>query len=240
MGRVAAVTNVPDKQLPRGAGTAGDVPIVPAASVMVLRDRPLEVLMIRRHIKSSFVPDTWVFPGGAVDKEDESLGDGSELSTMRVAAARELFEETGIWLGGHGSDKQRRDLLEGHITFASLMSATPIDLERFVWTSRWITPAGVPKRFDTYFFLAEVDRDVVATAENREATEAAWISPSDAIRRETEGTFPMVFPTIKNLEAIGSFNSVAALLASRRGVEIPTTRPILELSGGMKRIVLPE
>jgi 8-oxo-dGTP pyrophosphatase MutT (NUDIX family) len=240
MGRMAEMTNVPDKQLPRGAGSAGDVPIVPAASVILLRDDPFEVLMIRRHIKSSFVPDTWVFPGGAVDREDEALGDGTALSTNRVAAARELFEETGIWLGGSASASTRRDLLESRVAFSTLLEKMPIDFERLVWTSRWITPAGVPKRFDTYFFLAEVDRKAVATPENREATEATWIAPSDAIRRETEGTFPMVFPTIKNLEAIAGFDSVGALIASRRDVEIPTTRPILELSGGLKRIVLPE
>lgn len=237
---MAEVTNVPDRNLPKGAGTAGDVPIVPAASVILVRDRPLEVLMIRRHIRSSFVPDTWVFPGGAVDKADAALGDGSELSTMRIAAARELFEETGIWLGGDASDQERRDLLEDRVTFASLLAKHPIDFERFIGTSRWITPAGVPKRFDTYFFVAEAGRDLNATPENREATEAAWISPADAIRREADGSFPMIFPTIKNLEAIRDFDSVAALLASRRGVEIPIFRPILELSGGLRRIVLPE
>jgi len=234
------MTNVPDNQLPRGAGSAGEVPIVPAASVIAVRDSPLEVLMIRRHIKSSFVPDTWVFPGGAVDKEDAALGDGSELSTMRVAAARELFEETGIWLGGTSSQESRRDLLDGRVSFAALLAKTSIDFERLVWTSRWITPAGVPKRFDTYFFIAKIGRDAVATPENREATETAWITPSDAIQREAEGTFPMVFPTIKNLEAIAGFNDVGSLLASRYGMKIPTTRPILELSGGLKRIVLPE
>jgi 8-oxo-dGTP pyrophosphatase MutT (NUDIX family) len=234
-------TEVRDDQLPRGAGTAGDVAVIPAASVLVLRDRPLEVLMIRRHKRSSFVPDAWVFPGGAVDGSDAAIGNGSELATMRVAAARELFEETGIWAGAPlaDSDGQRIALLQATMTFASLVARAPIDFDRFVWTSRWITPVGVPKRFDTYFFLTEAGRDVVATPENAEAVEVTWISPREALRREGEGAFPMVFPTIKHLEAITAFDSVPVLLDSRRGVEIPTTRPILEDDHGRKRIVLP-
>src|SRR5256885_15265761 len=50
---------------------------------------------------------------------------GSTLETMRAAAGRELFEETSL-------------------------SVDPADL---VWTSRWLTPGGLPKRFDTHFFL---------------------------------------------------------------------------------------
>ncbi len=234
-------TDVRDDQLPRGAGTAGDVAVIPAASVLVLRDRPFEVLMIRRHKRSSFVPDVWVFPGGAVDPSDAAIGNRSELATMRAAAARELFEETGIWPGAPlaQSDAQRKALLEGTVAFASLVAQAPIDFDRFVWNSRWITPVGVPKRFDTYFFLTEVGRDVVATPENEEAVEVTWISPQDALRLEAEGAFPMVFPTIKHLEAITAFDSVPILLDSRRGVDVPTTRPILEDDHGRKRIVLP-
>ena len=234
-------TKLRDDQLPRGAGSAGDVPVIPAASVMVLRDRPLEVLMIRRHARSSFVPDAWVFPGGSVDASDAGLGDGSELSTRRVAAARELFEEAGIWIGAAlaQSEQHRRALLDHAEDFASLLPSAPIDLQRLVWTSRWITPVGVPKRFDTYFFLTEIGRDVVATVEHQEAVEVTWIAPADALRKDAARSFPMVFPTIKNLEAITGFESVAALLASRHGVDIPTTRPVLEVEDGEKGIVLP-
>src|SRR4051812_30818250 len=160
--------NVSDRQLPRGAGGAADVPPIPAASVILLRDSPLEVLMIRRHSKSTFVPDAWVFPGGVVDATDHALGDGTELGTMRVAAARELFEESGIWLGAKLGDAEakRRVLLAGEMTFASIVRETPLDLTGLVWTSRWITPVGVPKRFDTYFFLAIANSDAVASAEN--------------------------------------------------------------------------
>jgi 8-oxo-dGTP pyrophosphatase MutT (NUDIX family) len=228
--------NVSDRQLPRGAGEAAEVPAIPAASVIVLRDAPLEVLIVRRHSKSSFVPDAWVFPGGVVEPGDHDLGDGTELGTMRIAAPRELFEESGIWLGAPlvAADAKRRKLLAGEITFASLLDESALDLEQLVWTSRWITPIGVPKRFDTYFFLAAVGRDAIASAENVEAVEAIWIPPAEAIDK-----LQIVFPTQKNLEALAGFTSAEELLASRRGAEVPTTRPVLVVEDGRKKIILP-
>jgi len=228
--------DVSDRQLPRGAGDAVEVPPIPAASVIVLRDSPLEVLMIRRHSKSSFVPDAWVFPGGVVEPGDYCIGDGTEIATMRIAATRELFEESGIWLGPPlaDADAKRRKLLAGELAFASLIDESPLDFEKLIWTSRWITPIGVPKRFDTYFFLAVVDRDAVASAENVEAVEAIWISPAEAIEK-----LQIVFPTQKNLEALAGFTSAEELLASRRGVDVPATRPVLVVEDGKKKIILP-
>lgn len=176
---------------------------IPSASVIVLRDAPLEVLMMRRHRNSSFVPDAWVFPGGAVEAADRERANGDLLNTMRYTAARELFEETGVRL------------------------PEPLDLETLVWTSRWITPAGVPKRFDTYFFLTRVDRNVVAVADQHEAVDVVWISPADAIERSMRGDFPLVFPTLKNLEAIVGFQTAQELIESRRDAVIEAIEPIL-------------
>jgi 8-oxo-dGTP pyrophosphatase MutT (NUDIX family) len=139
---------------------------LPAASLILLRDAPLEVLMIRRTAQASFVPDFWVFPGGMVEESD--------------------------------------------------------DPNRLVWTSRWITPAGVPKRFDTYFYLAKAARDVVVTIDGTEVVDHVWITPADALK-----TLKMVFPTIKNLEALLGFDSADALIDSRRGAVIEPVRPIL-------------
>ena len=52
--------------------------LVPAATVVVLRDAPggLETLMMRRISKLSFVGGMWVFPGGRVDDDDYSLSKG--------------------------------------------------------------------------------------------------------------------------------------------------------------------
>jgi len=161
---------------------------VPAASVLVLRNDPFEVLLLQRSGKSSFVPGAWVFPGGVADESD-----GGDL---RVTAVRETFEEAGLTL----------------------------EPRALVWTSRWITPVGLPKRFDTYFYLASVPRDVRVVIDHGEIEDSMWIAPADAlVRRDLK----LVFPTIKNLEAIAGFTNAEALLESRRGAVIEPVLPVL-------------
>jgi 8-oxo-dGTP pyrophosphatase MutT (NUDIX family) len=208
--------------------TSAVVPL-PAASLIVIRDEPFEVLMLRRHEKSSFVPNAWVFPGGMTDASDAELGDGSPVGTMRVTAVRETFEETGVWLGAPlaDADRKRRELLDGRIAFRELAAEAPIDLAQLVWTSRWITPAGIPKRFDTYFFIAGIGRDAIATAEQNEIVEVTWIHPKDALAKHAAREMQMVFPTLRNLEAITGFANSTALLDSRRGAIIEPIEPVL-------------
>ena len=159
---------------------------LPAASVIVLRDAPLQVLMLRRHGGASFMPNAWVFPGGVVEGEE----------TPRQAAAREAGEEAGVVL----------------------------DPESLVATSRWITPAGLPKRFDTWFFLASVPRDIAIAIDGREIVDWMWVAPADALARRD---LHVVLPTLKNLEALRGFDDVAALMESRRGAIIEPIEPVL-------------
>jgi len=71
----------------------------PAASVVLLRrggkhgDRELEVLLLKRSEEAKFMPNVWVFPGGAVDPED-----GEAEAGYRACAMRELAEEATIEL----------------------------------------------------------------------------------------------------------------------------------------------
>ncbi|MEX2100438.1 MAG: NUDIX hydrolase [Acidimicrobiia bacterium] len=89
-----------------------------AATVMVLRPGAAgtEVLMVRRHGRSGFAADAWVFPGGVIDEPDRTLPqacwrgiDPAALAPrfrasaelvlgMHVAAVRETFEEAGLLL----------------------------------------------------------------------------------------------------------------------------------------------
>jgi 8-oxo-dGTP pyrophosphatase MutT (NUDIX family) len=202
---------------------------LPAASAIILRDDPFEVLMLRRHEKSSFVPNAWVFPGGITEKGDRELGDGSLLDAMRITAVRETFEETGVWLGAPlvDAERKRSELLDKKIAFRDLTNEAPIDLAQLVWTSRWITPAGIPKRFDTYFFLAIVGLDAIATAEQNEVVDVTWIHPSDALARHAAREMQMVFPTLRNLEALIGFANAAAVLDARRDAIVEAVEPVL-------------
>src|SRR6188472_4194788 len=71
----------------------------PAASVVLLRrgskhaDRALEVLLLKRTGEARFMPNVWVFPGGAVDGAD-----GEDEERFKACAVRELEEEAGIAL----------------------------------------------------------------------------------------------------------------------------------------------
>ncbi|HUO85192.1 MAG TPA: NUDIX hydrolase [Thermoanaerobaculia bacterium] len=238
---------VRDDQLPLGAGTTQDeVPALPAASVLVLRGQPYEVLLLRRHEGSRFVPGAWVFPGGVLEPADEALArrlsDGGVLGAMRVCAARELFEESGIWLGRplQDAEAKRHALLESETSFANLVEESAVELDRLTWTARWITPIGIPRRYDTWFFLVEVEASTEATAEEREGMEAIWIIPDEALERHRRGELSLVFPTIRNLEAVAGWMSPGEVIASRLRATIETTRPVLVVEGDRKRIVLPE
>lgn len=168
---------------------------IPAACVILLRDHPLQVLMLLRHERSSFAPRAWVFPGGAIDRPD---GEPGTVEAARTAAVRELFEETSVRVDGE-----------------------------LVFTSRWITPWPLPKRFDASFFLAIAPPEANVVLQKAEVVDFTWIAPQEALERKRRGTFPMVFPTIKNLEAIAGATSAAELLASRRGAHVEPVEPII-------------
>jgi 8-oxo-dGTP pyrophosphatase MutT (NUDIX family) len=105
---------------------ATDVPVNPAATVMLLRDGSagVEVFMLQRTLSAAFARGQYVFPGGRVDDADhgedfEPICDGLDDATASVrlgldrgglawyvAAIRECFEEAGVLLARHGDDDQ--------------------------------------------------------------------------------------------------------------------------------------
>lgn len=143
-----------------------------AATVIALRDRSTNprILMGQRGSKAAFMPNKFVFPGGAVDPADAHVPLARDLPAickarlqddpqtgsphaLAAAAVRELWEETGQILGAPGAwpDEPPQDWKE----FAEAGYLPTADSLQFVF--RAITPPGRPRRFDARFFLFDAD-----------------------------------------------------------------------------------
>lgn len=263
---------IPEDRLPPGfAETVGTPPANPArprpaATIVLLREGGAgpEVLMMRRHGSSGFVPGAWVFPGGRVDTGDSGpalheriTGLGSRPvpeSAYWSAALRELFEETGVllardrrgeWAPDAVSDRRverlRRALMEGGALMDVLEELDVIlAAEDIVHIAHWVTPVVEPRRYDTHFFVGRLPDGRVVKPDPREMTEALWLPPAAALARFEQGELPMVFPTLKTLELLRGHDSVEHVLTSLRHREVPSILPRLVRTEAGVAIVVDE
>ncbi|MEL6409044.1 MAG: NUDIX hydrolase [Pseudomonadota bacterium] len=144
-----------------------------AATVIVLRDRKdnPRVLMGQRGAKAAFMPNKFVFPGGAVDQGDGFIPLAAPLNTLcqgrlqedcstdishalAVAAIRELWEETGLILGQRGE----WTVLPPEAWTSFAQAGFVLDASSLQFVFRAITPPGRPRRFDARFFLIDADQ----------------------------------------------------------------------------------
>ncbi len=159
-----------------------------------------------------------------------------------LAALREAFEETGILVGlrsdgsapptaaeDAGVDSIRDDLMQDRISFAETVALLQCRIagQAVEYFAHWITPAAEPRRYDTRFFAAKVRAGSTPIVDPREMTDAVWATPADALRRCDDGELPMVFPTIKTLEQLTSFESADQALDALRGLPVRTILPTL-------------
>ena len=185
----------------------------------------VEVFWVKREKALRFGGGFYAFPGGKVDAADEAVpvrGASGEEATMRVAAARELFEETGL-LMAEGAEalsperlkELRRALLAGERKWGELLAEAGVALraEDLEPAGRWITPPYMPVRFDTRFFLVEAPPHAVAELWPGELTEAAWVEPKAALARWEEGTALLHSPGLYILQVLARFDTPEAVLA---------------------------
>jgi 8-oxo-dGTP pyrophosphatase MutT (NUDIX family) len=166
-------------------------PLIPAATVVLLRDAPqtspdsaaqtascdrsLQVLMLQRNAGRGAFAGYWVFPGGRVDPTD---------ANDEACAVREAVEETGV----------------------------VVDPNKLVRWSHWTPPVTEAKRFGTWFFLAEVGADVAVNIDEAEIVGHEWMTPAEALKRRDAGDFNLAPPTFVTLSCLVPFTSVAEAL----------------------------
>lgn len=226
-----------------------------SATVLILRDGVdgMEVFMVVRHQEIDFASGALVFPGGKLAAGDSDARVRShctgadELSSdqlaLRVGAIREAFEECGVLLArASGSPaligptrladlgaRYRVPLDRGEIGIADMLETENLLLacEELVPFAHWITPTFMPKRFDTYFYLALAPPEQVALHDGREMVDSVWLRPADAMAQAAAGSRTIVPATLLNVEKLGFSSNVAEALAAARAQPVVTVQPEL-------------
>ena len=226
----------------------------------------IEVFMMVRHYEIDFASGALVFPGGSVDNGDKEIianpllyagGEGfdAESLSFRIAAIRETFEESGILLArprgspalvdakraGEIEAADRAALCEGKTTFLSVLSdnGMVLALDALVPYAHWITPEGMPKRFDTWFFLAAAPPAQAGAHDGKESTDSIWVSPREALEGGQSGRFKLPFPTTRNLIKLGKQTSVQAALEEARGKSVIAVMPVMTRLNGGRQLRIP-
>lgn len=209
-----------------------------AATLLLVRDDPFQVLMVRRHKEMHFA-SALVFPGGTVDKTDHDpawasvclgiTGLSEPERILRIAACRETFEETAILLG-----HDARGVYPGPITdngdFLGIIHQHHLllTLGKLQLFGHWITPVHAPKRFDTYFFIAHAPNGAQAVCNDRESSDLLWMSPGEALTYTIPGERPILFPTKMNLLKLARSRNAAEAIAQAARDPVVTVMPEVE------------
>lgn len=205
----------------------------------------IEVFMMKRPGRGDF-PDLHVFPGGKVEKSDwqpllcpqladseasQRLGISEGGLRYWVAVARECFEECGVLLARNaegaigiadakreGLQADRQQLLQESTTWHNMLQDHQLTIasDRLVYFSHWLTPASVPRRFDTRFFLAALPEGEVALSDTEETIAGEWVEPAEALLKQSRGDWLMIDPTLRSLETLATFTSVEEALIQVR------------------------
>lgn len=229
--------------------------LLPSSTVLLVRDGSagLEVFMVKRHHAIDFASGAMVFPGGKLSPGDSDpilqgrhARPGSfrpELTPFAFGAIREAFEESGLLLarakGGSkllSADRAaalapwREPLNCGDKTLRDMAEAEALDyaLDTLVPFAHWITPETMPKRFDTWFFLARAPEGQIGLHDGSESVESEWIGAQAALDEWEAKRRVIVFATRMQLVKLARAKTVDEALAQAAAEPIIDVMPVLD------------
>ena len=180
-------------------------------------DEGPEAFTLTRATSMAFSAGATVFPGGRVDPGDDlpeqfwagtdldswvpMLGPDPALARQLLAAAiRETFEECGVLLARPSCsrtladprdfEEERARLESRELSFAEFLAAHRLvpDVGLLRPLSRWITPVGEPRRYDTRFFLAALPQGQEPRQASGEASAVQWLDAATALEWFRDGS----------------------------------------------------
>jgi 8-oxo-dGTP pyrophosphatase MutT (NUDIX family) len=166
-----------------------------------------------------------------------------------VGAIRETFEEAGVLLATTADGgpvhlpaprvaEYRRAVQADNRAFWSMIKAEKLRLatDRLVYFAHWVTPEGLPLRFDTRFFAAPMPDGQEVVGDDHEMISLRWLAPRAALDAHARGEISLRNPTVRNLMLLEG-DSAADALGRLRGREVKMIRPKVVFDDTGKRRV---
>lgn len=187
-------------------------PAIRLAAAIVVEREDGQVLLVERNPKLRFFGGFVAFPGGVVGAQEAA---GDEAEALRRCAVRELFEETGILLGGsHLPTEQRREVRRKLLEAEQKGEPTDAfdrlelhDLPPLEPLCRILTPPFAPVRFDTQFFRVRLPAGEVLEIVPGELVGGGFHEPKAALARWVRGELRLVPPVLILLELLDRIGS---------------------------------
>ncbi|MGE5255256.1 MAG: NUDIX hydrolase [Hyphomicrobiales bacterium] len=189
-------------------------------------------------------------PERVVDRLGQGLGYSDALS-YGIAAIRETFEEAGVFLASLFTStaaamerahqwRLRESPRKGWFRQLVESGAWSLALSALYHWAHWITPVGMPRRFDTRFFMAAMPEGQNCRPDQREATEGIWLSPRQALAANVDGRVPLSPPTLVTLQELLSCPTLERLQyeAGRRGRGAPIFPRLISLEDNRGAVII--
>lgn len=230
--------------------------VVEAATVVVFRNGQsgeAEILMIQRAKELSFAGSAVVFPGGKIHESDRRIASSLDASdrddaAARVAAIREVIEETGLVIGivervSAEDAAAARGMLSKQEDLAPVLDhfGWTLDLDDLVAFARWVPTFKPGRIFDTRFYLADLGSgNVELTPDLGESTRLFWASPREALDLIDAGQIKAIYPTRRNLERLAQFASFADTAGHARTSPLQIVSPWVVQGDGEDMLHIPD
>ena len=167
---------------------------------------------------------------------------GTDEVTARAlvcAAVRETFEESGVLLAGESADSVVADTtgddweadrvaLEGRdLSMTEFLNRRGLVLRTDLlgaWAG-WLTPVFEPRRYRTWFFVADLPEGQRTRDVSSESSRVTWLPVADAVAAVDEGRMLMMPPTYLTCLELGEHADPAEVLESAAGRTVEMFTP---------------
>jgi 8-oxo-dGTP pyrophosphatase MutT (NUDIX family) len=195
----------------------------------------------------------WAGPSPAEWADLLGCEEGEALALV-CAAVRETFEESGVLLAGPSADSVVEDttgedweadrvaLESRELAFTDFLSRRGLVLRTDLlgpWGA-WLTPVFEPRRYRTWFFVAQLPVGQRTRDVSSESSQVMWVPALSAVGQVEAGELAMMPPTYLTTLEVGQYGTPRAVLDASRERSLQMHTPeVTDAGDGSHTLTIP-